>query len=119
MPIHLEAQLVPLVADDSGVIRVGETRVTLETVVGAFRQGATAEEIASQYPAVSLADIYGVIGFYLHHQREVEEYLREAQVEADQIRTRIEQQFPSEGIRDRLLARRAQRMSDPNASPGV
>jgi uncharacterized protein (DUF433 family) len=36
--------------------------------------GATAEEIAQQYPSVSLADIYQVIGYYPRHETELEEY---------------------------------------------
>jgi len=40
---------VPVVTDDDGVMRVGETRVTLDTVIGAFLDGAAAEEIVFQY----------------------------------------------------------------------
>lgn len=36
---------VPLDTDRDGVFRVGGTRVTLDTVVGAFTDGATPEEI--------------------------------------------------------------------------
>ena len=36
---------------DNGVILVGKTRVTLDTVVAVFDQGATAEEIAYRYPS--------------------------------------------------------------------
>lgn len=32
-------------ADADGVVRVGGTRVTLDTIVFAFEEGATAEEI--------------------------------------------------------------------------
>ena len=37
---------IPLVADADGVIRVRGTRVTMETILTAFDEGATAEEIA-------------------------------------------------------------------------
>ncbi|HYV38047.1 MAG TPA: DUF433 domain-containing protein, partial [Gemmataceae bacterium] len=58
-------ETIPLLLDSDGVLRVSETRVTLDTIVGAFTEGATAEEIAQQYPSVPLADVYAVIGYYL------------------------------------------------------
>ena len=69
---------VPLVADRDGVVRVGSTRVTLDAVVVAFRTGATAEQIAQQYPSVELADVYAVLTYYLRHRLLVEEYFGRA-----------------------------------------
>lgn len=65
MSLVIESPPVPLNIDMDGVIRVGNTRVTLDTVVAAFKEGATAEEIVWQYPSLSLADVYAVIGYYL------------------------------------------------------
>jgi hypothetical protein len=50
-------------------MRVSKTRVPLDTIIAAFSEGATAEEIAYQYPVVPLADIYAVIGYYLHRKK--------------------------------------------------
>lgn len=97
---------VPLIADTHGVIRVGHTRVTLDTVVGAFRDGGTAEELVQQYPSLQLAEVYSVIGYYLHHRAEVDAYLRECQHRAEEIRAENEAQFDPSGIRERLMARR-------------
>ena len=63
----LTAEPIPLVFDPDGVLRVRGTRVTLETVLAAFADGATAEEIAQQYPSIPLADVYQVIGYGLRH----------------------------------------------------
>jgi uncharacterized protein (DUF433 family) len=71
---------IPVAIDAEGVIRVAETRVTLETLVEAFQDGAAAKEIAQQYPSVSLGDIYQVIGYYLHHTAEVDAYVLRASV---------------------------------------
>jgi hypothetical protein len=49
---------LPLEAGSDGVIRVRGTRITLDTVWGAFSDGAMAEEIVQQYPSLSLADAY-------------------------------------------------------------
>ena len=38
---------VPLKTDVDGVVRVGNTRVTLDTVIAAFKEGVIAEEIVS------------------------------------------------------------------------
>jgi uncharacterized protein (DUF433 family) len=97
---------VPLVVNDDQVICVGNTRVTLDTVVDAFLDGATPEEISYQYPSLSLADIYAVVGYYLHHRSEVETYLAQRRQQAEQIRKQNEERFPPEGVRARLLARR-------------
>ena len=42
------AEPIPLVADTNNVIRVGRTRITLDTLITAFIEGATAEEIREQ-----------------------------------------------------------------------
>ena len=97
----------PLVIDRNGVIRVGGTRVTLDTVVHAFERGATAEEIAQDYPSLDLADVYAAIGYYLHHRDEVEAYLARRDQEETRVRRLVEARSPSAGIRERLLARRA------------
>jgi uncharacterized protein (DUF433 family) len=105
-PMEVTVQPVPLEADREGVLRVGGTRVTLDTVVDAFREGATPEEIVQQYPSLSLADVYAVIGYYLQQQPEVEAYLRQRRQQAARVREQNEARYDPQGIRDRLLARR-------------
>lgn len=103
----LVARPAPLRLDEGGVVRVGGTRVTLDTVIRAFYQGCAAEEIQLKYPALKLPDVYAVITYYLWHKDEVDRYLEKRQREAEQIRKENEARFPSHGIRERLLARRA------------
>ena len=91
---------------DPSVVRVGATRVTLDSVVGAFGEGATAEEILQQYPVLRLADVYSVIGYYLRHQTEVDAYLQDRRREADKTRYENELRFDPHGVRHRLLAHR-------------
>lgn len=97
---------VPIHTDADGVVRVAGTRVTLDTIIGAFETGATAEEIAQQYPSVPLVDIYSVITYYLRHKAEVDVYLSKRKAQADRVREEVERRFPSAGLRERLLARR-------------
>ena len=61
--------------DEHGVLRVGDTRVMLDSVIAAFYLGHSAETIAQQYPAVSLEEVYGAITHYLANQAEVDQYL--------------------------------------------
>ncbi len=97
---------VPLtLAEDSGVIRVAGTRVTLDTVIGAFKSGATPEEIAQDYSSVPLADVYAVITYYLRHRSEVEEYLDRRAREHRELRCEIESRPGYQEFRERLLAR--------------
>jgi uncharacterized protein (DUF433 family) len=108
MTLAIAIESAPLETDIHGVIRVGKTRVTIDTVVVAFLEGASAEEIADQYPSLPLSDIYLVIGYYLKHKTEINSYLTERRLKATLIRQEAEQKFNPEGIRDRLLARRNQ-----------
>ena len=71
----LTIEPIPIVLGQDGVMRVRGTRVTLDTVLSAFSEGATAEEIAQRYPSISLADVYQVIGYGLRHSSELEPYL--------------------------------------------
>jgi uncharacterized protein (DUF433 family) len=105
----LLAEPVPLEKDIDGAIRVKGTRVTLDTVVTAFAEGATAEEIAQQYPTLELADVYAVLGYYLHRRGEVDAYLKERKKQAAEVRRENESRFDPRGVRDRLIARRAKR----------
>lgn len=96
----------PLSVDARGALRVGGTRVTLDSVIAAFKQGAAAESIAQSYPSLALADIYGVIYYYLRHTDAVDAYLTQRQREAQQIRERVMARSDQAGIRERLLTRR-------------
>ena len=106
MNLPIAAEPVPLRADSDGVVRVGNTRVTLETVIGAFLDGALAEEIAYQYPSLDLADVYAVIAYYLRRRSDVDAYLQQRHQQANTVRKQNELRFDPTGVRERLLARR-------------
>jgi uncharacterized protein (DUF433 family) len=108
MALAISLEPAPIETDAYGVVRVSRTRVTLDTVVTAFLEGCTSEEIGEQYPSLQLSDIYLVIGYYLRHRDEVHAYLAERQHQSKVIQQEAEQRFNPIGIRDRLLARRDQ-----------
>jgi uncharacterized protein (DUF433 family) len=57
MTLTISLEPAPIKTDDRGVVRVAETRVTLDTIVTAFLEGCTPEEIKEQYPSLQLSDI--------------------------------------------------------------
>ena len=106
MPATLANEAIPLVAGNDGVILVEGTRVPIETVIISFEEGATPEEIAQQYPTIALGVVYQVVGYYLGHRAELDDYLSKRAELHSAIRTANETRWPSDGIRERLLARR-------------
>lgn len=104
--IELGSVIAPLNTDDTGTIRVGKTRVRLDSVVYAFNQGHTPEEILMQFPSLELADIYAVIAYYLNNQTAVDEYIRQNEAAGNEIRREIEARPGYQAFRERLVARR-------------
>lgn len=114
----IEAEPVPLRADERGALRVGETRITLDLVIREYEEGADPEGIVHDYPTLQLADVYAVIAYYLRHKDTVDKYLRKREREADALRKEIESRQPSNAeLRARLLARRA-RQENGHAAAG-
>lgn len=67
------------------------TRVSLASVVYAFRQGASPETIFQDFPYIgSLARVYGAITFILENPVLVNEYL----AKQEQLWQQLESQFP-------------------------
>lgn len=99
---------VPLSTGTDGVIRIGNTRITLDTIVQTFLDGSTAEEIVYQYPVLDLSDVYAVISYYLKNRHTVEQYLQTSQLISEQLRLTIEQRFQTGDVRQRLMVRKAE-----------
>ena len=97
---------LPLSTDEAGVIRLTGTRVSLDSVIHAFGEGATPEEIAQDLPTLDLAAIYSVLGYYLQNRAEVEQYLAQRKADREDLKTEIESRFNPHGLRERLLARK-------------
>jgi uncharacterized protein (DUF433 family) len=60
----------------SGVYRVGDTKVSLDSIVYAHLDGGTPEEIVGSFPALTLDDVQGAVAFYLANREHVHEYLK-------------------------------------------
>lgn len=102
--IAIQSEAPPIRTDASGALRVGDTRVLLELVVHAFREGATPETIVQQYPTLALSDVYAVIGYALRHPEQIDAHLAERDRCADEVQRRIEAgQGDLMELRQRLL----------------
>jgi len=110
--IELHSITPPLNFDEAGGIRIGQTRVTLDSLLAAYHAGSTPEEIAVQYPILTLTEIYAAITYYLTHPQQVEDYLEERRQMAQQLRTQITQDNNLIGLRQRLLDRGQSKISN-------
>lgn len=113
---HLHADLPPLRVDGGGVVRIGDSRISLDLVVEQYENGMSPEDLVRAYDTLELADIYAVIAYYLRHRDEVRGYLKRREVEAATLRAKIEAERPRIA-REELLARRRAREPD-NAPTG-
>src|SRR5712692_9768813 len=68
-----------------GGFYVTGSRVSLASVVYAFRDGASPETIRQNYPSLSLAQVFGAIAFYLSHPQESEAYLCDLKKKWDEL----------------------------------
>jgi uncharacterized protein (DUF433 family) len=107
MAMTIQTDPSPIRVHEHGVIRVGNSQVLLDIVIERFNNGAEPEAIARGFPTLNLADVYGVIAYYLRHRQDVDDYLQSRQHEAEKLRREIEARQPSRAeLRAKLLAAR-------------
>src|SRR5213080_1212002 len=102
--LPLSAEPPPLRVDEGGVVRVGNTRITLDLIVEQYENGMTPEDLVRAYDTLVLADVHSVIAYYLRHRDEVQVYLKRRREEAETLRAKIEAERPRVS-RQELLAR--------------
>jgi uncharacterized protein (DUF433 family) len=61
---QIESLTVPMRWHEGGVLRVGNSRVSLDVVVNEHLAEKSPEEIVRSYPTLSLPDVYAVIAYY-------------------------------------------------------
>jgi uncharacterized protein (DUF433 family) len=71
---------------ENGAYRIAGTRVSLDSVVYAFLQGESPEQIAENFPYLTLEQVYGGITFYLANKKEIENYLERSEIEYEKLR---------------------------------
>ena len=91
-----------------GTLRIAGTRVSLDSIVNSFLEGATPEEICQDYSSLSLAQVYSAIAYYLTRRDEIDAYLQEQQGAAEKLQQELKARYGDflSDLRRRLLARR-------------
>jgi uncharacterized protein (DUF433 family) len=72
-----------------GRFLIDGTRMTVNQLVVWYKQGYTPEEIADQYPHLTLPQVYTALAYYHANREEIEVDLAAEKIEAD----RLEQQY--------------------------
>ncbi len=118
MSILIHPDPVPLRIDETGTIRVGNTRVTLDVLMEDVQAGYAPEEIVRRMDTLTLADVYGALAYYHRHRAELDEYLRQGNEAADKLQQQIEATDPAfrARMKAKLEAFKAQRDA-AHASP--
>ena len=62
------------------------TRISLDSIVYAFRRGVSPETIKTSFPVLTLEQVYGAITFYLSKQSEIDDYLQQSEGEYEAAR---------------------------------
>ncbi|HZL37514.1 MAG TPA: DUF433 domain-containing protein [Tepidisphaeraceae bacterium] len=88
--------------DQDGVMRVGKTRVMLDSVAAAYGQGHSPESIRAQYPSLTLEEVYGAITYMLAHSEEVSVCLKRQEETWERFRAKADENTPA--VVERLRA---------------
>ncbi len=92
---------------------VAGTRISLDSIVGAFRRGESPESICQSFELLSLEEVYGAIAYYLANQGEINKYLaRQSQKWAEGKRNA--EPLPTD-LRERLMRAREEMHSTPSS----
>lgn len=97
-----------LVRTPQGTWRIAGTRVSLDSVIHSFWEGATPEEICQDFSSLSLTRVYEAIAYYLGNRGKVDAYLQEGQREAEKLQQELEIRHSDflAALRQRLLTDR-------------
>jgi uncharacterized protein (DUF433 family) len=78
----------------NGGYYVAGTRISLDSVVYAFLNGESPEEIARSFPILTLEKVYAAITFYLANRAAIDAYLREGELEFEKLRQESRRKHP-------------------------
>jgi len=63
------------IEERDGNCYVGGTRISVDSIVYAFRRGESPETICQNFELLRLEEVYGAIAYYLANQAEIDAYL--------------------------------------------
>jgi uncharacterized protein (DUF433 family) len=86
-------------------------RVSLDSIIYAFRGGESPETIQQNFPSLTLEQVYGAIAFYLGHQTEVDANVRQGEQDVRRRIPPLSQRKPEAYVR---LQRAREQMTSPS-----
>lgn len=92
--------------------RVTGTRVSLDSVVYAWLSGNSPEGIVESFPSLTLEQAHGALAYYLANREEIDEYLRQGEIEFEKLRQSL--RVLNEPLYQKL---EAYRVTLPDSSP--
>jgi uncharacterized protein (DUF433 family) len=94
-----------------GAYRITDSRVSLASVVYAWRDGLSPESIQENFPVLTLEEVYGAITFYLANQEEIDKYLSLSEAEFETARQKSIEQLRQNKpqLYERLVAYKRQK----------
>ena len=99
-----ETAISYVVQTPEGGWRIGDSRISLDSVVHAYWEGQSPEAIAEDFPALSTEQVYGAIAFYLRNRAEIDRYLAAQDARWEELRKASE--IAHGPLLDRLRATR-------------
>ena len=96
---------------EAGGWRVTGSRVSLDSVVHAHREGLSPVAIVEEFPTLSLEQVYGAIAFYLGHQDEIDAYLKEQEARWESLRA--QSAITNQDLIDRIKERASKAKESP------
>jgi uncharacterized protein (DUF433 family) len=94
------------IEERDGNYYVAGTRISLDSIVHAFRRGESPETICQNFELLRLEEVYGAIAYYLANQADVDAYLIGQNEKWEQGRRNAEP-LPAD-LRERLIRARAE-----------
>jgi hypothetical protein len=70
------------------------TRISLDSVIYSFLNGDSPENIAQNFPLLSLEQVYGAVTFYLANQESVDGYLKAGEAEFRRLQESCREKNP-------------------------
>jgi uncharacterized protein (DUF433 family) len=65
----------------NGAYRIAGTRISLDSIVYAYKRGELPEQIVQSFPLLTLEQVHGAIAFYLSNSEMIDEYLEQGEIE--------------------------------------
>jgi uncharacterized protein (DUF433 family) len=83
------------------------TRISLDSIIYAFRKGLSPESIVNSFPLLTLEQVYGAIAFYLANRTDIDAYLEAEEAAFDTMPQPLETADPD--LYNKLMAAKVAR----------